>query len=358
MGVLRNEVPKWIAVFIWVSVQIGLFGYYFWLYYTDIRYEYTRRLLRIALAFARAPANCLNFNCMLILLPVCRNLISFTRRYLCKCCLRSFRRLLDENISFHKLCAYAICFWTTVHTIAHCYNVEQYVQAQTAAPDAAAGAADVTVYELSSLGSGSCPVSPSGSLWVNPVCEKDSQSVLEVLRIYPAISGVIITLALMIIVFSATEFIRRSYFEIFWFTHHIFVIFFAFLVSHGFRGVVRVQTNLDEHDPRNCSNVNFNSWGLPTPDQDCPFPVFESNTPSTWCWVLGPMVLYFIERMIRVYRSFQKVVITKVSSKLQLLKYLELNVTGDGCLENCRVFIECVLTKFKIEFCILLLVRA
>lgn len=32
-----------------------------------------------ALALARAPAACLNFNCMLILLPVCRNLLSFLR---------------------------------------------------------------------------------------------------------------------------------------------------------------------------------------------------------------------------------------------------------------------------------------
>lgn len=313
MGVLKNEVPKWIAVFIWAGIQAGLFGYYFWVYYTFSEYEYTRNILRIALAFARAPANCLNFNCMLILLPVCRNLISFIRRYLCKCCLRSLRRLLDENISFHKLSAYAICFWTTMHTIAHCYNVEQYVQAQTAAPASVVGSVEVTVYQLSALGAGQCPVdhSPSGDQWVNPVCEKDSHSVLEVFKIYPALSGVIITLALIIIVFSATEFIRRSYFEIFWFTHHLFVVFFAFLVSHGFRGVVRSQKNLDIHDFKNCSSVEFNNWGQ---DPNCrELPTFESNTPSTWCWVIVPMVLYTIERIIRVYRSFQKVIITKVS---------------------------------------------
>ena len=26
---------------------------------------------------------------------------------------------------------------------------------------------------------------------------------------------------------------RRSYFEVFWFTHHLFVIFYACLVTHG-----------------------------------------------------------------------------------------------------------------------------
>lgn len=32
-----------------------------------------------ALSWARAPAAVLNFNCMLILLPVCRNLLSLLR---------------------------------------------------------------------------------------------------------------------------------------------------------------------------------------------------------------------------------------------------------------------------------------
>lgn len=29
------------------------------------------------------------------------------------------------------------------------------------------------------------------------------------------------------------EVIRRSYFEVFWYTHHLFIIFFAGLVFHG-----------------------------------------------------------------------------------------------------------------------------
>lgn len=36
-------------------------------------------LFQSALAWARASAKCLNFNSMLILLPVCRNLLSFLR---------------------------------------------------------------------------------------------------------------------------------------------------------------------------------------------------------------------------------------------------------------------------------------
>lgn len=322
MGVLRNEVPKWLAIAVWAGIQLGLFGYYFYFFYTEDRFFYTRKILRLGLAFARAPANCLNFNCMLILLPVCRNLLSFVRRYLCKFCLRSLRRLMDENITFHKLSAYAICFWTAMHTIAHCYNVELYVTAR--APTNDNSNTSVTVYELSALGRGGCPVDPNNPDWVNPICDTGSHSVLEAFKIFPALSGVIITLCLVIIVLSATEFIRRSYFEIFWFTHHLFVIFFAFVFVHGFRGVVRnLEVQSPPHNFTDCVNRPFSSWGQPTMINgieviECPKPKFSSNTPSTWKWILAPVILYVIERLIRVVRSFQTVAITKVSQSLLL----------------------------------------
>lgn len=36
--------------------------------------------------------------------------------------------------------------------------------------------------------------------------------------------------------------------------------------------------------------------------------------PQTWKWVVGPMILYLCERIVRFYRSHQKVVITKVGT--------------------------------------------
>ena len=33
---------------------------------------------------------------------------------------------------------------------------------------------------------------------------------------------------------------------------------------------------------------------------------------QTWKWVVGPMILYVCERLVRFFRSQQKVVITKV----------------------------------------------
>lgn len=52
---------------------------------------------------------------------------------------------------------------------------------------------------------------------------------------------------------------------------------------------------------------------------------------QTWQWVLAPMILYVFERLVRIYRSHQKVVVTKVCFPLNLWNY---NITD-------AVFILC-----------------
>uniref|UniRef100_A0A8C2RXE5 Uncharacterized protein n=1 Tax=Capra hircus TaxID=9925 RepID=A0A8C2RXE5_CAPHI len=64
-----------------------------------------------SLAWARASARCLNFNSMLILLPVCRNLLSFLRGT-CSFYRSTLRKQLDHNLAFHKLVGYMICLHT------------------------------------------------------------------------------------------------------------------------------------------------------------------------------------------------------------------------------------------------------
>lgn len=78
-------------------------------------------------------------------------------------------------------------------------------------------------------------------LWCNPFlrprCAIVSQNPIGGLYVaftyLAGITGVVITLALILIITSSTKTIRRSYFEVFWYTHHLFVIFFIGLVIHG-----------------------------------------------------------------------------------------------------------------------------
>ncbi|CAM4792352.1 unnamed protein product [Rotaria magnacalcarata] len=127
-----NDLPIIIFLFIWLVINILLFiGNYFNIH-DSRKYFYLRSLISDGLSVARAAALCLNFNCFLILLPVCRNLLSLIRNILPHCITKTrFRRvtkrLFDQNIGFHRCVGYAICFWSIIHVGAHVYNYERLI---------------------------------------------------------------------------------------------------------------------------------------------------------------------------------------------------------------------------------------
>ncbi len=69
---------------------------------------------------------------------------------------------------------------------------------------------------------------------------------------WPGLTGVIVTIALILMVTTATDMIRKYYFELFWYTHHLFIVFYIALGIHGYSGFVEKQTNYAQH-PFGCS---------------------------------------------------------------------------------------------------------
>ncbi|KAB1275240.1 NADPH oxidase 3, partial [Camelus dromedarius] len=78
------------------------------------------------------------------------------------------------------------------------------------------------------------------------------------------------------------------------------------------RRIVRGQTpeSLSRHNVTFCRDHHA-EWHTAV---RCPAPQFSGKEPSAWKWVLGPVVLYACERIIRCWRFQQEVVITKVVS--------------------------------------------
>lgn len=69
----------------------------------------------------------------------------------------------------------------------------------------------------------------------NVICKLHLQNpTIVMFTTVAGLTGVAITLALILIITSSMEVIRRSYFEVFWYTHHLFIIFFIGLVFHGY----------------------------------------------------------------------------------------------------------------------------
>uniref|UniRef100_A0A8C3S4S9 NADPH oxidase 3 n=1 Tax=Chelydra serpentina TaxID=8475 RepID=A0A8C3S4S9_CHESE len=169
--------------------------------------------------FLLASATCLNFNCMLILLPVSRNLISFIRGTSI-CCRRALRRQLDKNLTFHKIVAYGIAVNAIIHIVAHLVNVERYHISQS---KEAGGLRN----KLSGIGK------TANESYLNPIRNYEVNPTTQILTTIAGVTGVIITVAFILIMTSSTEIIRRSFYEVFWYTHHLFMVFFIGLVIHG-----------------------------------------------------------------------------------------------------------------------------
>uniref|UniRef100_UPI003AAC3AB6 cytochrome b-245 heavy chain n=1 Tax=Centroberyx gerrardi TaxID=166262 RepID=UPI003AAC3AB6 len=321
-----NEGLSIFVILVWLGINAFLFVHFYMAFLTE-RWFYTRVLLGHALSWARAPAACLNFNCMLILLPVCRNLLSFLRGTI-QCCSRTAARQLDRNITFHKLVAYMIAFHTAIHIGAHLFNFEWFMDAQLNRNSS------LLPFVLSEIGNG------DNASYLNPIRSDQTNPTIVMFTTIAGLTGVAITLALILIITSSMEVIRRSYFEVFWYTHHLFVIFFIGLVFHGFGRIVRGQTlvSLMQHDPQQCAS-QFENWG--ENGTNCPVPKFAGNPPMTWKWVVGPMILYVCERLVRFYRAHQKVVITKVVMHPSKTLELQMKRKGFRMEVGQYVFIQC-----------------
>merc|ERR1711988_1510132 len=72
------------------------------------------------------------------------------------------------------------------------------------------------------------------------------------------LTGQVLMVVILVLVTAAPEMMRRRAFNSFWFSHHLFVIYYALLIFHG--------------------------------------PVF-------WKWLLVPGGLYFLERLLRKLRG-------------------------------------------------------
>ncbi|XP_056328102.1 NADPH oxidase 1 [Danio aesculapii] len=323
--IINHGLSAFIVV-VWMAINIALFVHFYLFYDQGERFEYTRELLGSALAWARAPAAVLNFNCMLILLPVCRNLLSLLRGSFV-CCGRTVRKQLDKNLTFHKLVAYMIALMTAVHTIAHLFNAERY-------SNSLEGEDGNLAFELSLLEDSS----ELNTTYLNPFPSNSTTPMIFVFTSIAGLTGVVITLALILMITSSMEVIRRSYFEVFWYTHHLFIVFFAGLVFHGAGRVVRGQVETDPpHNNSFCEDQPDN-WGkIP----ECPIPQFAGGFPQTWMYVIGPMIIYICERLLRFIRYMQPVTYRKIVIRPSKVLELQLVKPGFSMDVGQYVFLNC-----------------
>uniref|UniRef100_A0A3B1JA79 NADPH oxidase 4 n=1 Tax=Astyanax mexicanus TaxID=7994 RepID=A0A3B1JA79_ASTMX len=102
-----NEAAKHCAV---VSVA-WLFWRTFRLFSSGPQYYYLHQMLGLGLCISRASASVLNLNCSLVLLPMCRSILTVLRGTQ-QVNSRKARRLLDKSKTFHVVCGVSICVFS------------------------------------------------------------------------------------------------------------------------------------------------------------------------------------------------------------------------------------------------------
>ena len=127
----------------------------------------------------------------------------------------------------HKWIARSILVFSFLHVLAHSFNVEHLCRAYDSEDDVVLA---ISRYPDNFLAMSSVDdlQAPSSSNYVNPV--RTSTKPYSILFTTTAgLSGVVLTIALILIWTSASRVVRIYAFELFWFTHHLFIIFFAAL---------------------------------------------------------------------------------------------------------------------------------
>lgn len=245
----------------------------------------SRQMFGITFPIARSAALTLHVDVAFILFPVCRNLISMARR-------TPLNGIIpfDKNITFHKLVGWSILFFSWLHTIAHWRNLWLFAQ-------------------INKLGF-------IGFLIAN-------------LATGPGWSGYIMLIALSAMCWTAAEKPRRAQFERFWYTHHLFIIFFVFWSIHG-------------------------AFCMIKPD----FAPFCAGIGVFWeYWMYGGFA-YLAERTSREIRGRHKTYVSKViqhpSNVCEIQIKKENTKTQAGQVRECQMAtIETLLTILLVHFPVL-----
>ncbi|KAH0837548.1 hypothetical protein AYO21_05036 [Fonsecaea monophora] len=182
---------KIIFYILWWGFHWGIFAYGWYKQAADPRLA-GLNTLTFSVWISRGAGLVLSVDVLLILLPMCRNLMRFLRP--------KFRWLpLDETHWFHRQCAYAMLLFTTVHVTAHYvnfFNVERtQIRPQTA----------IQIHYTQAGG----------------------------------ITGHIMLLCMLFMYTTAHQKIRQQSFETFWYTHHLFIPFLLAMYTHAVGCFVR-----------------------------------------------------------------------------------------------------------------------
>jgi NADPH oxidase len=218
----------------WFLTHWGLFVWGWFKQMNDRELDHLN-MLKWSVWTSRGAGIVLAYDATILLLPMCRNFVRILRG-------TRLNKVIpfDEAIFFHKQAAFSMLFYTILHGNAHYINFFNAQMLLKFAP----------THYIHYVHAG-------------------------------GITGHVMVMAMFWMYTSAHISIRRQSFELFWYVHHLFIVFYLALLFHAYGCFVS------------------------TLDKRCkPY--------RSWPWTLTTCLMYVAERMNRLYRAYQRTAITQV----------------------------------------------
>jgi hypothetical protein len=189
------------------------------------------------------------------------------------------------------------------------------------------------------------PTTPNGT-YLNPVRSANSNSIIESFKLLPGYTGILLVILICMIASTASAYIRRSLYNLFWYAHLLIAfLYYVLFCVHGLGGVVRKQTNISKNDPSKCYRI-YSDWS--SQSRVCDIPQFAGSPANSYLWVIAPIVVYLIERLMRFLRSLRDYNI--IEYNLHPSDVLELKVDNSKKRVNYRAGQYVYLNSPKIAF--------
>ncbi|GLU05254.1 hypothetical protein SLE2022_223650 [Rubroshorea leprosula] len=241
--VLENWRRGWILL-LWIMAMASLFVWKFYQYKSMAAFH----VMGYCLCTAKGAAETLKLNMALILLPVCRNTLTWLRSTRAR-----FFVPFDDNINFHKMIACAIAIGVLVHAGIHLScDFPRLIHS-----------------------------SPEKFALISSDFHDKKPTYKELFTCVVVVTGICMVILMTIAFTLATSRFRRNKlrlpapfnrltgFNAFWYSHHLFGLVYILLLVHG--------TFL--------------------------FLTQKWNQKTTWMYISIPLLLYIAERSIRICRS-------------------------------------------------------
>ncbi|KAK4321527.1 hypothetical protein Pmani_007651 [Petrolisthes manimaculis] len=218
----------WFAV-AWTASCSVMFYHDYIRYKKEPQYYYTRRMLGLGLCISRGSAGVLNLSCCCLVLPMCRGLTTVLEAVLS----RPHHHHQPTSVlatlaapatraakTTHIIIATTVILSAVVHSAAHLVNA----------------------YNFSRNYSNLYPE-------LNVASYKGESPVWIFISTVPGVTGVGMMVVLVLVGISSWHRVRRSHYNLFYYTHHLGLVFLLLLVIHPLSGVLKEQRNLNGHFP-------------------------------------------------------------------------------------------------------------